>query len=69
MLGQVRLHWTIGGAAPPANDCTGPAPRALSSAGEALVHFGVEGPGVSGYVSLGFPENPDLMYDADMVLG
>ncbi|KAG2433854.1 hypothetical protein HXX76_008209 [Chlamydomonas incerta] len=69
MLGQVRLHWTVGGAAPPANDCTGPAPRSLSSSGEALVHFGVEGPGVSGYVSLGFPENPDLMYDADMVLG
>ncbi|KAG2446460.1 hypothetical protein HYH02_008452 [Chlamydomonas schloesseri] len=69
MLGLVRLHWTVGGAAPPPNDCTGPTPRDLTTSRKPLVHFGVEGPGVSGYVSIGFPENPDRMYDADMVLG
>ncbi|KAG2484406.1 hypothetical protein HYH03_016820 [Edaphochlamys debaryana] len=70
-LGKVVVHWTLGGAAPPPNACTGPSPEALASGEEAfmgLAHFAVASD-VSGYVSLGFPEDPASMFDADMVLG
>ncbi|KXZ53286.1 hypothetical protein GPECTOR_7g1180 [Gonium pectorale] len=70
MLGLVRLHWTVGGAVPPANNCTGPRPAAPlgPDAADSLVHFAVES-AVAGYVSFGFPEDPNKMYDADIVLG
>ena len=77
-LGKVVLHWTVGGAAAPENLCTGTRPLLdgagqLAVAGEdgqqpLLVHFAVEA-AMRGYVSLGFPENPARMYNADMVLG
>lgn len=77
-LGKIVLHWSIGGTAAPENLCTGIRPL-LDGAGQAaaadqegqlplLVHFAVEA-ATRGYVSLGFPESPARMYNADMVLG
>lgn len=74
VLGKVTLHWSIGGSVPPSNKCTGSrrAPASGSSTlqhqPQQLVHFAVESV-VGGYVSLGFPENPTSMFDADMILG
>ncbi len=68
---MVTIHWSIGGSAPPENACTGPQPAQAFlelEAGEKLMHFAVESD-VSGYVSLGFPQRPELMYDADIILG
>lgn len=68
---MVTIHWSIGGSAPPENACTGPQPAQAFlelDADERLIHFAVESD-VSGYVSMGFPQRPELMYDADIILG
>jgi hypothetical protein len=77
-LGEIVLHWSVGGSAAPENICTGTRPL-LDGAGQPpaarqdgtpplLVHFAVEA-ATRGYVSLGFPESPARMFNADMVLG
>ncbi|KAF8055284.1 cytochrome b561 and DOMON domain-containing protein [Scenedesmus sp. PABB004] len=68
--GGATLHFTRGGAAPPANPCTASAPAA-SAAGAApgeLLHLLLESPS-SGYAGLSFPATPGRMVPADAVIG
>ncbi|GLC72742.1 Histone transcription regulator 3 [Pleodorina starrii] len=69
--GKVTVHWSINTAAAPANPCTPANKTNLKDqevAQNGTMHIAVQAE-TQGYVGLGFAEDPDSMYDSDIVLG
>lgn len=71
----VAIHYTIGGARPPANACTqssgsvsSGSPVPSSSSQSELIHFAVEGT-TPGYAAMSFPEQLGKMWPANAIIG
>ncbi|GLC60034.1 Histone transcription regulator 3 [Pleodorina starrii] len=69
--GKVTVHWSVNTAAAPVNPCTpaGKTNLKVEEVGQyGTLHMAVQA-ATQGYVGLGFAEDPDSMYDSDIVLG